>query len=75
MMILKRLVAASGLVLCVIVLAGCGGLDSGPADPSTVPKVEPKVIENALSNEQSRKYMPKGAKVPTGAAPAAQPEK
>jgi hypothetical protein len=73
MMILKRMVVASCLVSSVMVVAGCGGVDSGPADPSTVPKVDPATVEQALSNEQSRRYMPKGGKIPTGVGSSSAP--
>ena len=69
MRILKRSVVASCLVLGLMVFAGCGGSELGPADPNSVPKVDPAVIEKELSRDESKKHLPKGAKMPAGVVP------
>jgi hypothetical protein len=71
----QRSVVASGLCLGGLLLAGCGSNELGPADPSKVPAVDPAVIEKAMNQEEAKKHLPKGAKLPPGVIPNAQPSK
>ena len=75
MMNLKRSVVASGLMLGVLVFAGCGASELGPADPSNVPVVDPAMIQKEVNNPESQKHLPKGAKMPANVMPQDQSKK
>lgn len=69
MMILKHTVVASGLTLGMLVFAGCGSSELGPADPSQVPVVDPAVIQKEINNPEGQKHLPKGVKMPANVMP------
>ncbi len=75
MMILKRTVVASGLILGMMIFAGCGSSEIGPADPSKVPVVDPAVIQKEINNPEGQKHLPKGVKMPANVMPQDQSKK
>lgn len=75
MLMHKQSIVALSLALGLSALAGCGSRETGPADPSKVPTVDPAVVEKELNREESKKYLPKGANIPKGVMPADPPSK
>jgi hypothetical protein len=65
----NRMFVAICLVVGLTVLAGCGSSELGPADPNSVPKVDPGTIEKEIHREESMKHLPKGANIPAGIIP------
>lgn len=70
MMTSRQKLLASGCVLSLAVLSGCGGpAELGPADPSKVPVVDPATLQKEVTREEGKKYLPKGFQGPKGVMP------